>query len=92
MNKDNFFIASNGRFTPCETPTRDPDFISFNKRGKPSSSYWYNGDTLIRVSNHWGRVAKCKWVIGNMSASIKKCKIFNFEITASINFNELTPT
>ena len=60
MNKNNFFVASQGFFHECDRPTRQPDFISTNE-GNVSSVYWFEDDYLIRQSNHWFTVGYCFW-------------------------------
>jgi hypothetical protein len=57
-NKDNFFVRSLADFTPCSAPETTPDITS-----KSGSSYWYTRDGVIRVSDHWGGVATCRWTL-----------------------------
>lgn len=56
-NINNTFSQTFGVFKECKTPKRKPDYISYTKDGKKSSSYWYGtdskGDYIIRQSNHW---------------------------------------
>lgn len=66
INKNNFFVASKGDFTCCETPDREPDYVSYFK-DNPSSYYWYEEDYLVRRSNHWGLVANCNWTLLNVN-------------------------
>lgn len=64
-NKDNFFYNSIAEFEEIpRRPRRKPDHVSYTRDGKVSSEYWYEGDTLIRGSDHWGNgVASCDWAI-----------------------------
>ena len=52
-----FFIGTIAVFKGCKTPKRKPNYISYNRFGIVSSSYYYGsdkkGDYVIRVSDHW---------------------------------------
>jgi len=45
-------------FTPCDSPAREPDFISRDEWGHVSSKYWYQDGGCYRESDHWGKVGK----------------------------------
>jgi hypothetical protein len=75
-NINNFHLATFGNFTRCKVPKRKPDYISFNRRTeKISSRYWYGtdsfGEYVIRVSDHWGTVASCRWLLNGTTENFK---------------------
>ncbi|WP_298765175.1 hypothetical protein [uncultured Polaribacter sp.] len=57
-NKTNFF-----KHTFCEfTQINDFQFPeNTNYKSKSESVYFYTEDGVYRKSNHWGRVANCRW-------------------------------
>ncbi len=57
-NSNNFF-----KHTFCEfTQIDDFDFPEdTNYKSKSESSYYYTDEGIYRKSNHWGRVANCRW-------------------------------
>ncbi len=57
-NKTNFF-----KHTFCEfTQIEDFDFPeNTNYKSKSESMYFYADEGVYRKSNHWGRVANCRW-------------------------------
>jgi hypothetical protein len=58
-NKYNFFSH-----TFCEFQKVKSSFFSENKfhfKSKAGSQYFYTDDGVYRYSNHWGRVANCRW-------------------------------
>jgi len=60
-NKDNFF-----KHTYCEFSLDDIDFFNNNGihyKSKKGSYYHYTKEGVFRYSNHWGRVANCRWKI-----------------------------
>ena len=73
INQKSFFISSIGTFKPVNlVPNREPDFISGT--GNATSFYYYEGDTLIRKSAHWGRVAKCVWQLKGVVEDSQNCQ------------------
>ena len=57
-NQTNFF-----KHTFCEF-TQDTSFEfpeDSNYKSKSNSTYFYTKDGVYRKSNHWGRVANCRW-------------------------------
>lgn len=66
---ENFFLFSKGIWEPLETHSvteKAPDFVSY-KDEEPTSFYWYGtdeiGDFIIRKSQHWKVVSRCRWDI-----------------------------
>ncbi|NVK51364.1 MAG: hypothetical protein HWD85_00405 [Flavobacteriaceae bacterium] len=58
-NKYNFF-----KHTYCEFTEVNPNFFKENPihfKSKADSSYSYTEEGVYRYSNHWGRVANCRW-------------------------------
>ena len=57
-NQSNFF-----KHTFCEfIQVEDFDFPkTTNYKSKSESYYFYSDDGVYRKSNHWGRVANCRW-------------------------------
>ena len=70
-NKDNFYYNSIAKFEDIGgRPKRPPDYVSYTRDGKVSSEYWYEGDTVIRGSDHWGNgVASCDWSISSKNVT-----------------------
>ena len=61
FHKFNFF-----RYTYCEFESQSIDFFkdkSAHYQSKSGSLYFYADDGVYRYSNHWGRVANCRWKI-----------------------------
>lgn len=88
---DNFFKETVANFTPCEMPERPPDFFSFS-----GSTYWDEGDRVIRWSNHWGkRISTCCWYLDfrELQLSDSVCgycyyEDFRHKITLSPDYEE----
>ena len=59
-NQHNFF-----KHTFCEfTQIEGFDFpLDTNYKSKSESMYFYTNEGVYRKSNHWGRVANCRWKI-----------------------------
>lgn len=57
-NPTNFF-----KHTYCEFQEADFDFKDTTKsfKSKSGSLYYYTKNGVYRYSNHWGRVANCRW-------------------------------
>ncbi|CAM1353217.1 hypothetical protein [Tenacibaculum insulae] len=63
-HKFNFF-----KYTYCEFESRSIDFFknkSAHYQSKSGSLYFYTDEGVYRYSNHWGRVANCRWKIKNI--------------------------
>ena len=59
INKNNFF-----KHTFCEYKHVEQTFFNENRvhfRSKSGSKYFFTDDGVYRYSNHWGRVANCRW-------------------------------
>ena len=60
----NFWSHTQATFTACETPIRQPDFLS-----QFGSQYWDCGDWVVRRSDHWSgqhgvrNIVNCKWFL-----------------------------
>ena len=52
-DQNNFFEDTVAYFKGCKRPRRQPDYVSYNRRGQISSCYWYTPRGVIRASNHW---------------------------------------
>ena len=95
-NKNNYFAGTYGVFKQLKSePSRRPDFIS-----STGSKYWYEGDYLIRSSNHWSgyfyghskidvgccRIASCKWYIrASKNLPLDPC----YNVVGRVKFSEL---
>lgn len=77
INKENFYLNTQGFFNICEKPTRLPDFTS-----KSGSFYWYENNGVIRHSNHWDKVASCYW---ELNGECEKC---GWGVTAFCSFKD----
>jgi len=63
-HKLNFF-----KHTYCEFDMVDEDLFLQNKehfKSKSGSIYFYTEEGVYRYSNHWGRVANCRWKISGI--------------------------
>jgi hypothetical protein len=80
----NFWKKTRAHFTACEAPTRKPDFSSSR------STYWDQGDHVVRRSDHWSEqfgiysIRGCVWTIDqNQTKGAKfitgKCDYADFE-------------
>lgn len=60
INFKNYQFSTKGVWKACKMPTRQPDYISYTKKGKFSSAYWYGenkrGKYIIRYSDHWSDI------------------------------------
>ena len=92
IDKTNFHLNTRGRFVRCNKPQGTPDYISMNRNGQVSSTYYYTDNGVVRYSNHWGGVASCLWLIDDMKIAngIDDCKLYKEEISAFITFDELS--
>jgi len=93
INKDNFHLQTAGVFSKCEEITTTPDYVSFDRRGRVSSKYWYTSEGVVRASNHWGYVASCNWVLKGVSKEYNECEVYNdvkFGFCSFENFNKTT--
>ena len=73
-NKSNFF-----KHTFCEFRKVESSFFKENKfhfKSKAGSQYFYTEKGVYRYSNHWGRVANCRWRL----FSDEKIKSQNFYV------------
>ena len=60
-NKHNYYRNTYAIFT--EVDQVDLPFSVWQYNSKSGSSYYYTSDGIYRKSNHWGRAAKCRWVL-----------------------------
>jgi hypothetical protein len=80
INKDNFYKNTFANFNEISEnviPDREPNFIS-----DWNSKYWYEGDYVIRQSDHWGKMDTCIWLLDNLSVNKltqAKCKLSDFK-------------
>ena len=90
IDKNNFHEGTAGVFIPCEMPSETPDFISKDETGGISSMYYYTDKGVVRVSNHWGKVSSCKWILAGFSEfQIKDCCFTKENIAAYCSFSDL---
>lgn len=76
VSKDNFYISTLGTFIPVtEVPERQPDYKSYSRRYNTSSQYYYTDEGLYRVSDHWGRVARCQWKLNGIVNQVESCDV-----------------
>ena len=88
-------------FTQCETPSREPDFISRNGCGHVSSKYWYQDGGCYRESDHWGKVGKSIFRFNVICTSVESgcfipkpltvtgfCKKSGFKVNREYYFRE----
>jgi len=91
--KENFFTATRGIFSECNTPESTPDYVSLDKRsGRVSSKYWYTETGVIRQSDHWGEVASCIWTLKGTTKVFSFCQVFKEEKTGYCSFENLFNT
>ncbi len=65
-HKFNYF-----KHTYCEFKKVEIDFFSkceYHYKSKSGSLYFYTEEGVYRYSNHWGRVANCRWKISGIEA------------------------
>lgn len=59
FNKTNFFKHTFCGFTKVENGFFNENEMHF--KSKSGSKYFYTEEGVYRYSNHWGRVANCRW-------------------------------
>lgn len=73
-SKQNFF-----KHTYCEFLAVDTKVFTDNRahfKSKSDSQYYYTKEGVYRYSNHWGRVANCRWKL----ISNKACKSQDYHV------------
>lgn len=90
-NQNNFFYNSIAKFKDIGSrPRRKPDYVSYTKYGDISSEYWYDGDTLIRGSNHWGYgIASCDWAIDSVPIKDNQNVTKTKKIYGKVKFDDI---
>ena len=70
FNRNNFHKKTFCLFRQAPVPDRTPDHVS-----RSGSRYWFDESGVYRLSDHWGRAAKCKWrlIAKAESGSRTKC-------------------
>lgn len=78
---DDFYMYTSAEFTRInEVTNRAPDFVS-----PCNSRYWYDGDVVIRESDHWCNecynIASCEWYIDEWERGtiVGKCNLSDFD-------------
>lgn len=64
----NFYVSTVADWTRCEIPSIKPDFVSF-----AGSAYWDYGNRVRRLSDHWGTVASCYWLLEGKQINVFTC-------------------
>lgn len=90
--KENFHLYSKAIFSNCETPETTPDYVSLTKNGKVSSKYFFTENGVIRVSNHWGSVGTCVWILKGFSTISDDCEFSNIELAGYCSFEMISKT
>ena len=75
----NFFVGTVADWSLCETPDRDPDFVSWS-----GSAYWDMGAEVRRLSDHWGAVASCKWLLNGKRLKAFLCGVVCYDEFRSV--------
>ena len=65
---ENFFICTVADWSRCEIPDRNPDYVSFS-----GSAYWKYKNKVKRLSDHWGLVSTCNWLIEGQHSKTFVC-------------------
>ncbi len=60
-HKNNYYRNTYAVFK--EVNPNDLPFSIWQYTSKSGSSYYYTTNGVYRLSNHWGRAAKCRWVL-----------------------------
>lgn len=60
-HKNNYFRNTYAVFE--EVDAEELPFEKWHYTSKSQSAYYYTDDGVYRKSNHWGRAAKCRWVL-----------------------------
>jgi hypothetical protein len=80
-----FFVATIADWHRCEIPNRDPDFVSYS-----GSAYWDCKNKVRRLSDHWGIVASCRWLLeGQSYQNLFVCGECYYEDFHDINRSEI---
>ncbi len=73
ISKDNFWDSTKAIFERCAAPSTEPDAKSEN-----GSAYWFTDSGVVRLSDHWGQVQKCIWIIPFNAKENPKTPIYGF--------------
>lgn len=77
-----FYVATIADWHRCEIPDRDPDYISYS-----GSAYWKYNNRVRRLSDHWGMVSTCRWLLeGRIHSDLFVCGECYFEDFRTISF------
>lgn len=92
MKFDDFYKGTYGDFKQIKkAPNREPDYISIGNPDPSGSKYWYEGNYVIRESDHWlKKIASCCWLLDGQETkkhSIGRIKLSDFQ---NRNLNLLT--
>lgn len=69
IDSSNFYLGTVADWGRCELPERLPDYVSFS-----GSAYWFDRYHVKRMSDHWGSVASCYWLLeGNRVQKLLLC-------------------
>ena len=60
-NKKNYYRNTYAVFK--EVASENLPFKKWHYTSKSGSAYYYTKTGIYRLSNHWGRAAKCRWVL-----------------------------
>ena len=60
-NKHNYYRSTYAVYT--EVDSKELPFDKWHYSSKSGSAYFYTTNGVYRKSNHWGRAAKCRWVL-----------------------------
>ena len=55
-NPNDFFKNTQAVFLEAQKPDREPDYVSEDRHGYWSSSYWYTKEGVYRHSYHWSLI------------------------------------
>lgn len=64
-HKNNFFKETFAVFK--EVNSKELVFKNWHYESKAGSKYFYTKEGVYRASNHWGRAAKCRWILETSS-------------------------
>ena len=87
-NRTNFFKHTYCDFILVDESSLKIDQMHF--KSKTGSSYFYTKEGVYRYSNHWGRVANCKWKL--ISEEQLKSQLYYIGFAKWIDFYSINET